>query len=425
MFRCPELRTNFALFMTIECLWAFGIWLANASTVLPNFMIRLGASTAVVGLLPALWGAGLIVGALAIGAFAVHRPQLGRFMGFCHLAAITPYLGLAALGFAADRWSIPSWLGQSIALAMLIVFNVIIGAMMQLYLVLLGRLLPRGSRARLIAFIFGASQATGLLGPVVASQVFIIAGSAMSDYGRLFLTAFAFFLAGSLPFFFFKERLAAILPPRTIRGNIAVLVRTWRSMPFLRSYVSARIWLGGGVLASCFLATYSRTEVAMTEHASTWLGEMVVVGEAASCLALVLLIGTLLRRSATGPRSVYVRVQWAIQLGFMSALALAAIHPSVVSAITLALATGLGVAGDLVAHPNIIYESGPPRKHTDMIALAAVVLSVVTMVLPPLAGFAIEAFGHRPVFAVAVIAGIPGLAGLWRLARLGARRVIN
>jgi MFS family permease len=415
MFRRPEFRTNFALFMTIECLWAFGVWLANASTVLPNFMIRLGASTTVVGLLPALWGAGQIAGALAIGAFAVHRPQLGRFMGVWHLAAITPYLGLAALGFAADRWRIPPWLGQSLALSMLVVFNVIIGAMMQLYMVLLGRLLPRASRARLIAFLFGASQATGLLGPVVASQVFILADSTMSDYGRLFLTAFACFLAGSLPFFFFRERLAAILPPRTIRENIAVLVRTWRSMLFLRRYITARIWLGGGGLAFCFLATYSRAEVALSEHATTWLGELVVVGEAASCLALSLLIGTMLRRSASGHRDVYIRIQWIIQLGFMAALALAALKPCLVSAIVLALAAGLGVAGDLVAHPNIIYESGPSRRHTDMIALAAVMLSIVTMILPPLAGYAIGLFGHRVVFAAAVLAGLPGLAGLWRM----------
>jgi hypothetical protein len=51
-----------------------------------------------------------------------------------------------------------------------------------------------------------------------------------------------------------------------------------------------------------------------------------------------------------------------------------------------------------------------------MVSLSSIVLTPVILTAPPLCGAAIGALGHRPVFLVAALLGVPGLVKLWFLA---------
>ena len=99
----------------------------------------------------------------------------------------------------------------------------------------------------------------------------------------------------------------------------------------------------------------------------------------------------------------------------LGSLLFAALGPAAPAAILLAVAAGLRLASEFVVHINILLESGSRRLRMDMIVLGAVTLMPATLVIPPLAGLAIQWCGHRSVFLIAVLLALPGVMQLWRL----------
>ena len=412
---------NFALLIVLECCWAFAVWLAHPVTVLPNFMIRLGASPFVVGLLPALWAIGTGVGALAVGPLIARRTRLGPITGVWHLFAIIPYLGLAGVAAAAATWDLHPGLLQAAALMMFLLYDVAIGALMNVYFFLLSRVFPGKGRSRWFGALFTISCGAGLMGPLLASTGFIREGSSLMAYAALFLTSYAFMFLGSLPFFFLREPAARPAPPRTLASNFIHLHGLWRKNVHLRRYLIARMWVQVGMLTGAFAATYSRAEVGLGEHTITWFGLVAVAGEAAFSWPLGWM-GSRLASGNASARAAYIRTQFAVQVLVMTALLFAALRPGLPAAMALVLVTGLCVAADLVIHPNILIEMGTPRLRADFIALGAVALMPAMALIGPLGGWVIEHVGHRWTFGLAALVGIPGLVNLWRLSSVRKTR---
>jgi len=405
---------NFALLIALECCWAFAVWLAHPVTVLPNFMIRLGASPFIVGLLPALWAVGTGVGALAVGPLIAHRARLAPITGVWHLFAIIPYLGLAGIAAVAATWEVDRRLLQAAALFLFLLFDLAIGCLMNVYFFLLSRIFPGKGRSRWFGALFTISCAAGLLGPLLASTGFIREGSSLMAYAALFLTSFVFMFLGSLPFFFLREPAARPALRRTLASNFAHLRELWNGHIHLRRYLVARMWVQVGMLTGAFAATYSREEAGLGEHTITWFGLIAVAGEAAFSWPLGWL-GSRLASGDASARAAYIRTQFVVQSLVMGSLLFAALRPGLPAAMALVLVTGLCVAADLVIHPNILIEMGTPRLRADFIALGAVVLMPAMAVIGPLAGWVIELIGHRWTFGLAALVGVPGLVNLWRL----------
>ena len=417
--RIPYTR-NFFMLLGLECCWAFGWWLANPVTVLPNFLIRFGASPEVIGLIPAMWGIGLGLGALTVGSLASRHNNLARFLGYAHYVAMLPYAGLGLLALAAERMPIPDWAGQTACIVLLGAFHIVMGPLFQLYFVMISRVLPEHGRGRLLGFIFAVAASVGFLGPLLASTGFTGNEAPMSVYARIFFASFLVFAVGNTFFFLLKERPQKQLAPRTVRDNVAKLFHLWKRNVRLRKYLTSRMLLDGAVLTSAFLATYSRMEGGMNERTVMQLGSLVVLSQAAGSLVLGWITGRRREGSGRGPDS-YVRAQWLARSAMMFCLFFAVLGPAKEAAFLLAVGAGLLASSEMVVHPNVLMEMGPRHHRADMMILGTVIFTPNTLLIPPLCGTAIRLIGHRPVFGLAVVIG---LVGLVRMRRLFERREV-
>lgn len=410
----PYVR-NFFWVLVLESCWAFGSWLAHPMTVMPQFVLRLGGTEVWVGALPGLWALGTGIGALLLGPIALHRRHLAAFCGWAHLLALLAWPVLAALAFAVERGALAPRSALWISFGALLFFNLLLGFLMQLYFFLLSRVFPERGRGAWFGALFAVSGIVGALGPIAASRWFLHDGATLGDYGRLFLTTAALFTIGSIPFFFLRERPRVREARRTVTGNLVQLVDLWRSNEPLRRYISSRFILELGGLCMVFVATYSRTEGGMTEHAVARLGFVIVACEASACVLLGWGFRQLDVRRVPPWRS-YLIAQIVAQGCSLLALLAAAAGPARPAAALLAVAGGLRLAAEFVIHPNILIELGGRRSRLDAIALGALTLMPASLGFMTLSGRAIEAFGHRPVFAIAVVVLLPALVALLRLA---------
>jgi hypothetical protein len=415
--RIPYVR-NFLLILVLECLWAFGTWLAHPMTVMPQYVLRLGGTPRWVGLLSSLWALGTGGGAVFIGVVAAHRVRLSRWTGWLHLAAIVPWTFLIAITLLAEAGRIAPHTALLLALASLFVFNVMLGTLVQIYFVILARTLPERGRGLWFGGIFAVSSAVGAIAPWVAGRWFIGETADLGDYARIFAVSAACFVAGTVPFFFLHERPGAPEPRRTLRANLRRLIDHWRERAALRRYLGFRFVLELGALVGGFAATYSRQEAGFSEHRVTQLGVLVVASEAVASLGFGWL-SRILESGRRGARGGFLRAQAVAQGVSYAALGFAAAArpggPARLAAIFLVLAIGVRVCADFVLHTNILMHLGGRGARLDAMALGAVTLMPASLLVQAGGGRAIEAFGHRPVFLAAFLLALPALAGLWRM----------
>ena len=238
--RPNHLVRNMLALLALECCWSLGIWMANPFTVVPNFLMRFGASPTVIGLLPAMWGIGMAFGAVTAASMVAGRRKLAKFIGAWHYVAVIPYLGLGLLAMASSRWDIPGWAGQALTIGLICSFNIVMGPLFQIYFVLLTRILPERGRGRLFGAVFAAATFIGLAGPLIAGSLLAGGNAPMPVYAKIFLGAFAVFCVGNASFFLMEERPTTPHPPRRIPDNIRAITKIWRDNSRLRQYLVAR-----------------------------------------------------------------------------------------------------------------------------------------------------------------------------------------
>jgi hypothetical protein len=409
----PYVR-NFLLILVLEGLWAFGTWLAHPMTVMPQFVLRLGGTPSWIGALSCLWALGNGFGAVFIGAVAAHRIWLSRWTGWMHFVAILPWPVLILITLAVEAGSLSSRAALWLTLLDLLVFNLLIGTMVQLYFVILARTLPERGRGLWFGAIFSLSSCVGAIAPWVAGRWFIGEVAGLGDYARIFAVATVCFVAGTLPFFYLRERPGTPEPRRTVRQNLGRLLDRWHRASALRRYLGYRFVLELGALSGGFAATYAREEARLSEHRVTQLGILVVASEAVASLAFGWLSRWLERRR-WGVRGGFLRAQAAAQAVSFVALGFAAAGPAGPAAVVLILAIGVRVCADFVLHSNILLILGGRQGRLDAMALGAVTLMPAAILVQYGGGWAIEWFGHRRVFLVALLLALPALVGLWRL----------
>jgi len=405
---------NFLLILALEGLWAFGTWLAHPMTVMPQFVLRLGGTPSWVGALSSLWAIGTGFGAAVIGVVAAHRIWLSRWTGWMHFVAILPWPVLILITLAVEAGSLSSRAALWLTLLDLLVFNLLIGTMVQLYFVILARTLPERGRGLWFGAIFSVSSLVGSFAPWAAGRWFIGESADLADYARIFAVTTLCFIVGTVPFFFLRERPGVPEPPRTVRRNLDRLIDRWRGATQLRRYLGYRFLLEVGALCGGFAATYAREEARFTEHRVTQLGILVVASEAVASLGFGLL-SRWLERGRSGLRGGFLRAQAVAQAVSFVALGFAAAGPAGPAAVVLILAIGVRVCADFVLHSNILLTLGGKHARLDALALGAITIMPASILVQYGGGWAIELFGHRPVFWGAVLVALPALAGLWRL----------
>jgi len=408
--RSHVLRNTLAI-AGVEIFWSLGVWMANPMTVLPNFLIRFGASPEVIGLLPAVWGIGLAFGAIVAARLIAGHRKVHITIGILHYIAIIPYLGLTLLAWSAGRYNISPFFGQCAVISLILAFNMAVGPVVQLYFVMLSRVLPDKERGRLFGMALGAGTIVGLAGPLLAGQSLASNGNPWDAYTRIFGGAFLLFCIGNSFIFALKEKETAPLPSRPITGNIRAMQEIWKRNFSMRRYIYSRFLLDGGLLAGAFFTTYSRLEGQLDEKAVTFLGILLVFGQAGGSFFL-----GWMTRNSRGPTR-YIYAQLTARVAVFISMLMAAAGPPIPAAYLLAFSAGLLSASDMVINPSILMELGSRRNRTDMITLGLLMTTPALLIIPTLAGAGIERLGHRPIFLVASGMCAVGLLMLWRLVR--------
>jgi len=403
---------NFAFLLVVECGWALGTWLASPFTVMPNYLLRLGATPKIVGLLPAMWALGMGLGALLVGVAVANRVTLAGFTGRLHYLGAVLWSGLAVIAFACARWGLPAAAGLVLSLVLLFFFNLLVGFLLQVYFVLLSRALPEDRRGRWFGTLFSAATFVSLLGPYFAGKI-IRDDSDLTSYAAVFGLSFLCFLAGTTAFFFLKEKVVTAAPRPSLRRNFLSLIAMWKANRPLNRYMTARVWLELGVLGMVFMATYSRLEGALGENAVVKLGTIIVLSHAGGHLVLGWVSGWLETRYGDA-RIAHLKVQAMAQALALVSLFFAVFGPPYPAAVFLSIAAGIRISAEFTTHMNILLETGPRHRRANMIALGTLVLTPAAFLIPLLGGFIIDAVGHRPVFLGAAVLSLPGIWLLWK-----------
>ncbi len=411
-------RRNLILALLLEALWSWAIWLSHPFTIIPVFLMRLGASTTAIGFLAALraLGSGMIV--LMMGSLTAHRRYLARIFGIWHFVAVLPYVGLSLLAFLAGTGAMGNWNPAALALLFAVSSSALLGGQTPVYFVLLSRLTSESNRTRFFGIVFSIGPIVGILGPVIAAVMLKGPDGEMLGYARIFGISSVLAAAGTAACFFLRERRMKPMSPRTIRDQLDVLASSWRNFPALRRYMKARMWLAGTMLAIAYLATYARHEARMPEQTIVLLAYFMLLTQGVGSY----LLGWAGSRRSVGPglpgrRALFI--QWLNMAFIVSALFFAAFAPARWAAPVLAMAAGLIIAGDMALQPNILMNLGPSHIRKDIVSLAALVFMPLALLIPPISGLFIESLGHRPVFAAAAVVGLYGLRELNAVVRGG------
>ena len=407
-------RRNYFLALFMECSWAMGVWMSHPFTVVPNFLIRLGASTALIGFVPAIRIAAMGVGMFLISAAAGHRRYLAPFMGKLRYVATMGFVGLGVLAVLAAGDRVPYRVIIVMALLCMIVIQAFLPGQLPMYFVLLARAFPERLRNRMFGALFSVATFVAIAGVFLASREFAGGQGTFWSYARIFFGSCVLFTLGSVTFFFMRERTGEVAPRRTPAMYLAILAKIWDEHPQVRRYIVARLWMAGGILAMAFLATYSREEANLGEHGVTLLGYVSLGFQGVASYALGRMSSPR-GLAAVSPAERHVKVTLLVSGFIIGAVFFAAVGPARVAAFCLAASIGVIIASDLTLNPNVLMALAPLRLRSDIVALGTIVPVPVLLFVPPVCGFLIEAVGHRPVF---LLASLPGAYGLLLLSRV-------
>ncbi len=232
-----------------------GLAFMSSATVLPAFAASLGASTVLIGAIPAVMTVGWFLPPLFAAAHTERLTQKLPFVLRWTGWERVPFLVLALVAFfLADR--APA-LSMSLLLAMLLVMTAVGGLLMPAWTDLVARALPPRLRGRFFGLASLAGTAGGLAGAAFTSWA-LGALPSSTAYGMCFLAATVFVGLSWIALIFVREPPATVAPAHadfwTHLSGVPGLLR--RDLNFSR-YLGARVLTFGSVVGSGFFTVYA------------------------------------------------------------------------------------------------------------------------------------------------------------------------
>jgi len=284
---------NFLVNLVEGSLFRFGTALLNAATVLSAFLLTMGASKIVIGLVPSLftffWTMPQIISAYRLGHLAKKRRTLmiRRF-----LAGLPWFVLAGVLFFYQDT---PLWRNISIGalVGIVIVFSLLGGYTVPLWVDFIGKIFRPGSRGSFYGWRAVLGAGLGVAGSFVLA-ILLDPGRVTFPYGYAWNFAFAgaCFSIGAL--FLGRSREAA--PPEPLHdarkhGFIEELAATWRSSRSYRLFVIGSV-VGtfggagmGGVMAWPFYMARAKEVLGGEGAYIGWATAVLIMGEVLAALA--------------------------------------------------------------------------------------------------------------------------------------------
>ena len=393
------LGADYGLFMV-------GLAFMSAATVLPAFAASLGASTVLIGAIPAVMTIGWFLPPLFTAA---HTERLARKLPFVMRWTgweRVPFLVLALIAFfLADRApELSMWL----VLAMLLVMTAVGGLLMPAWMDVVARALPTRIRGRFFGLASLAGTAGGLAGSALTSWVLGTLRPSAA-YGVCFLAATVFVGLSWIALAVVREPPAVSAPAEadfwTHLGSVPALLRhdtnfTW--------YLLARVLTFGGVVGSGFFTVYALRVLRAPEADVGMFTALFLAGQMAGQVVL----GWIADRA--GHRLVLV-----IAAGMAMAMNLVALAAGSLSFFAGVFAlNGIFSAAIQVSAVNVLIEFAPTlRQNPTYLGIERTFLAPFGFVLPLVGGWLIDAIGYAFVFWVSAICSVASAVVLLRLVR--------
>jgi MFS family permease len=383
-----------------------GLAFISSATILPAFAASLGASTVLIGAIPAVMTVGWFLPPLFAAAHTERLTQklpfVLRWTGWERI----PFLVLALVAFfLADR---NPALSMSLVLVMLLVMTAVGGLLMPAWADLVARALPARLRGRFFGLANLVGTAGGLAGSAFTSWA-LAALPSSTAYGMCFLAATLFVGLSWIALIYVREPPATATPAHadfwTHLGSVPALLR--RDTNFTR-YLGARVLTFGAVIGSGFFTVYALRVLRAPEADVGLFTALMLAGQMAGQIAL----GWIADRA--GHRLVLVIA--ACTATVMNVLALAA---GSVNAFSLVFAlNGLFNAAIQVSVLNVLLEFAPsPQQNPTYVGIEKTFLAPFGFALPLLGGVLIDVVGYAFVFWLSAVFGLASAAVLWLLVR--------
>ena len=387
-------------------MFMIGLAFMSSATVLPAFAASLGASTVLIGAIPAVMTVGWFLPPLFAAAHTERLTQKLPFVLRWTGWERVPFLVLALVAFfLADR--MPG-LSMSLVLAMLLVMTAVGGLLMPAWTDLVARALPARLRGRFFGLASLAGTAGGLVGSAFTSWA-LGALPSSTAYGMCFLAATVFVGLSWIALIYVREPPATAVPPRvdfwTHLGSVPALLR--RDVNFSR-YLGARVLTFGSVIGSGFFTVYALRVLRAPEADVGLFTALMLGGQMVGQIAL----GWIADRA--GHRLVLVIA--ACTATIMNVVALAA---GSVNGFSMVFAlNGLFNAAIQVSALSVLLEFAPtPQQNPTYVGIERTFLAPFGFGLPLLGGVLIDMAGYAFVFWLSAVFSLASAAVLWLMVR--------
>jgi MFS family permease len=393
------LGADYGLFMV-------GLAFMSASTVLPAFAASLGASTVLIGAIPAVMTVGWFLPPLFTAAHAERLPRklpfIMRWTGWERV----PFLVLAVIAFfLADKApALSMWL----VLAMLLVMTAVGGLLMPAWTDLVARALPTRIRGRFFGLASLAGTAGGLAGSALTAWVLGTLPSSTA-YGVCFLGATLFVVLSWIALGTVREPPATSAPAGadfwTHLGSVPALLRQDTNFTW---YLVARVLTFGAVTGSGFFTVYALRVLRAPDAEVGIFTALLLAGQMAGQLLL----------GWVGDRAGH-RIVLVIAAGMAMAMNLIALTAGSLSVFSAVFAlNGVFNAAIQVSAVTVLLEFAPtPRQNPTYVGIERTFLAPFGFALPLIGGLLIDAVGYGFVFWISAASSVASAAVLLVLVR--------
>ena len=379
-----------------------GLAFMSSATVLPAFAESLGASTVLIGAIPAVMTVGWFLPPLFTAAHTERLPNRLPFVlkwtGWERL----PFLVLTLVAFfVAERApAVAMW----VLLAMLLLMTTTGGILFPAWIDLVARALPTRLRGR----FFGLASLSGTLGGLAGSALTTWALGTLplsTAYGICFLAATVFVGLSWGALMLVREPPSATAPAGTDfwthLGSVPALLREDVNFSW---YLASRVLIFGAVIGSGFFTVYALRVLHAPAADVGLFTALLLAGQMAGQIVL----GWIADRA--GHRLVLVIA--ACVATVMNVVAFGAGSLAVFSAV-FAL-NGFFNAAIQVSAVNVLLDFAPtPQQNPTYVGIERTFLAPFGFALPLLGGLLIDAIGYPFVFATSTAFAVASVAMLW------------
>jgi len=386
-----------------ESLWGFQMAMVAPATVLTVLLRHYGAGERLIGSVGAIEsGAVLLPQVVGMYLFTSRKKRKVRLV-LWHVLLMSPVL--LVMGIVAPApGAMPN---RAVTIALLACFGwfqTAMGVIIAVWLDWLAHLFEPGIRGRVFGISWCCSALAGTAGALLAGHVISVYPPPVA-FSCLYAAASVFTVGSMAVFCLIKDPAADALDDAPLAGTTGLLdsFRSSLGDRNFRSFIIGRIIAIGGFCIVPFITVY------YTSAAGGGLAPGTVVKlDAARTVGSSIGFLILGRMGDAAGHRLGVMAGIAAQV---AALAVVLVSAGRISCMMAFFGAGLAAAGGFLSHTNMLYETCPHDSRIAHITVGNLVMGVVSILCPLLAGVAAARCGTRSLFAGCLLLSIAAL--LW------------